>query len=382
MLFVVDQGWIHRMKYNTVEGKLAAIRWAHIKAGFGDPTANAPLVKYAIKALKRIQGEDAPKQPVTPAMLRAARGLLDRSKAHGCALWAALLMGFGFLMRAGEYLAYDDQGTFDLHKALMWEDVVFLSQGEEARVGQEGVRPDEVRIKFRGSKTDQYRSGCVRNLFATGLDDLCTVEALWKHAHMVGGSHLKGPVMEVPGETAINRADVTDILRKAAKEVGADSETVCTHSLRAGGATALYAAGYSDNEIQYQGRWNSDCWKRYVHRIVAKAGPLARDMFVQQIVLLRHQAATGRRRMGEKEKGTPVPPQERRDGGPRSPVERRGLGVQAPINRAYSSARDWGLTAEYYNAYCVLPRTDLPRPHVPPARWAQGDEVVRRSVVE
>ena len=66
-------------------------------------------------------------------------------------------------------LAYDDQGTFDLHKALMWEDVVFLSQGEEARVGQEGVRPDEVRIKFRGSKTDQYRSGCVRNLFATGL---------------------------------------------------------------------------------------------------------------------------------------------------------------------------------------------------------------------
>lgn len=55
----MDQGCIsiHHLKWNTIEGKLIAIRWAHIKAGFPTPLENAPfLVKYALKTLKRLQG--------------------------------------------------------------------------------------------------------------------------------------------------------------------------------------------------------------------------------------------------------------------------------------------------------------------------------------
>jgi hypothetical protein len=42
-------------------------------------------------------------------------------------------------------------------------------------------------------------------------------------------------------------------------ELGAD-----VVSLRSGGATAMYHAGFSVEAIQRRGRWASDCWKIYV----------------------------------------------------------------------------------------------------------------------
>ena len=39
---------------------------------------------------------------------------------------------------------------------------------------------------------------------------------------------------------------------------------VSTHSLRAGRATAMWAAGYSVEEIQRRGRWVSQCFRIYI----------------------------------------------------------------------------------------------------------------------
>ena len=37
-----------------------------------------------------------------------------------------------------------------------------------------------------------------------------------------------------------------------------------THSLRIGGATALFAAGADETVIRTMGRWSSDCYRLYV----------------------------------------------------------------------------------------------------------------------
>lgn len=106
ILFAVDQGVLQGLRHSTVSGKLSAVGYSHVQAGFPNPIQGKQLLKYGLRALRRRQGEAAPKQPVTPDLLRGVRKGLDLTRTRGKALWAGMLMGFGFLMRASEYLAH------------------------------------------------------------------------------------------------------------------------------------------------------------------------------------------------------------------------------------------------------------------------------------
>ena len=46
--------------------------------------------------------------------------------------------------------------------------------------------------------------------------------------------------------------------------VGEDPSQFGTHSLRIGGATALFAQGATPMVIRTMGRWSSDCYRLYV----------------------------------------------------------------------------------------------------------------------
>ena len=63
----------------------------------------------------------------------------------------------------------------------------------------------------------------------------------------------------LPKEVAVER-----LLHEAAMRIpGLDPRILSSHSLRAGGCTAMYNAKYADHEIQRRGRWVSNCWKIY-----------------------------------------------------------------------------------------------------------------------
>ena len=248
-LYVTELAIIQELKLRTIQGKLAAIGWYHVKEGLPNPTKSAPLLKCLLRAIKRRQGESPPKQPVTPDMLRAGREFVVDGTLRGDTTWAGLLMGFGFLLRASEYLAYDGEGLFEADYVIRWSEVAFRQEGKPVRPEDAEADPNEVVIKFRGSKSDQFRAGCVRNLYATGIDGMCPVAALWPLARRLGPARRSGPVMEVPGEDPVGRNEVAAILRRAAVALGESPDDLTTHSLRAGGATALYAAGYGEAEI-------------------------------------------------------------------------------------------------------------------------------------
>ena len=58
---------------------------------------------------------------------------------------------------------------------------------------------------------------------------------------------------------------VRDLVRGLMGAVGErDTSQFGTHSLRIGGATALYAAGADPTVIRTMGRWSSDCYRLYV----------------------------------------------------------------------------------------------------------------------
>ena len=64
----------------------------------------------------------------------------------------------------------------------------------------------------------------------------------------------------------LERSTVDTALKAAAVALGLDPADHATHSLRAGGATALYAIGsqWPPSKIQRRGRWLSDCWLLYI----------------------------------------------------------------------------------------------------------------------
>ena len=57
---------------------------------------------------------------------------------------------------------------------------------------------------------------------------------------------------------------VRDIVRLLMSAVGEPALEFGAHSLRIGGATALFAAGADPMHIRTMGRWSSDCWRLYV----------------------------------------------------------------------------------------------------------------------
>lgn len=57
--------------------------------------------------------------------------------------------------------------------------------------------------------------------------------------------------------------DVVQAIKAAAAAVGEDPKNFGSHSLRSGGATALFNAGVDSLVVKKFGRWRSDAVERY-----------------------------------------------------------------------------------------------------------------------
>ena len=64
--------------------------------------------------------------------------------------------------------------------------------------------------------------------------------------------------------SAFSVAELRDIVKALMSAVGEDPSEFGAHSLRIGGATALFKAGASQIDIMTMGRWSSDCYRLYV----------------------------------------------------------------------------------------------------------------------
>ena len=63
--------------------------------------------------------------------------------------------------------------------------------------------------------------------------------------------------------TVLPKVVIERLLKEAALRLGLDPRIMPSHSLRAGGCTAMFNAKFADHEIQRRGRWVSNCWKIY-----------------------------------------------------------------------------------------------------------------------
>ena len=272
--YVAYQGWMQGCSAATVKGKLGAIRWYHVHNRLANPLQGKPRLTAALLALKRLRGESKSKQAVSPEMLVRIKDCLDFTLEEHIVLWAALLLAFFFLMRSSEYCAKD--GELDPAKGL----TVWKLQCDDAN----GNLTDDfsaavaVTVLFEASKTDQNKIGCTRTSYrAEGELDL--IEALQRVRAMRGNNwDPNDPVLMTNARKIITRGNISNALKAVAGDMGLEETEVASHSLRIGGATALHAAGWTDEAIRRFGRWQSDCWRRYVYSNRAESCGVAQAM--------------------------------------------------------------------------------------------------------
>ncbi|OWZ00894.1 hypothetical protein PHMEG_00027823, partial [Phytophthora megakarya] len=175
--------------------------------------------------------------------------------------WGASVLGFFFLLRRSEYLAV---GTKVRTYAIQRSDVKFVDHDEFEVARLKDVAA--VVINFRGSKADQFGDGTSRKLTRSRSHNWsCTVLATWylvEH-HKLFGAQSDTLLCKIDRSTNLQVQHVVDAIQLAAQSVGKVPSSYGSHSIRSGGATALFNAGFDKLAVKLFGRWKSDAVERY-----------------------------------------------------------------------------------------------------------------------
>ena len=140
-----------------------------------------------------------------------------------------------------------------------------------------------IDLLIRGSKTDKFNQGISKTHFRVGAGPgeaaaaspgadggvLCVVQALeWYQLHaperFAGGRHENEPFLVWADGRPLTREDLQVVLGKAAVGCGEDPARFGSHSLRFGGASALWAAFQDSALVQRWGRWKGESFHGYL----------------------------------------------------------------------------------------------------------------------
>ena len=261
-------GWLGSSAASMKQA-LFAIKDAHKRAGYGDPTADAFRVWLLINALDRRAARKPRRLGVTPGMLRWIGGQLKvdattrgETKVNAVMLRAALLTAWFFMMRASEYC---ESGPLNKEMILRGVDVKLTKDGEEVQNGE----ANEVTVQFRKTKSDQEAFGSCKTMGSTGTPFLCPVEALLDYKKVAPARFCGGeawmPLFRWANGSMLKRLEVQEILQRAARAEGLPADRFLSHSLRIGGASALFQVSADVELVKRMGRWSSAAVQRYLH---------------------------------------------------------------------------------------------------------------------
>ena len=101
---------------------------------------------------------------------------------------------------------------------------------------------DEILLRFKSSKADQEGAGATRNHYRTN-ERLCPMEAvdpLQRHLGHRMAREPHEPLLQWEDNSPLTRDHIQAILERGAVAVDLPPDRFRSHSLRIGGATALY----------------------------------------------------------------------------------------------------------------------------------------------
>jgi hypothetical protein len=254
-------GWLHVQLY--------AVRHYHLLADIDVDLRIMLRLTLAKKGRKRLHGSSQRKIAVAVEILVEVLNNcgLNLSVWDDLVLATAISMAFQFLLRSSEYLRKG--ASPDPEKCLRVEHVVCPINGEDESA--QGVPCTEVVIFQPGAKNDWMGQGTSANIYADEDEHPLCVVRLFNLMRAAKPSYLSTGnsgthVFTLPnGKVLLHRGKVEGKLRQeAVQQLDIPAPMMSTHSLRAGGGTAMWAAGYSAEEIQRRCRWVSQCSRIYI----------------------------------------------------------------------------------------------------------------------
>lgn len=220
---------------------IAAIRSEHAIRGYpGEP--NAYLARLVARGHAREQASMGVRSKQAPPLLRddieAMLAVSDPNTLRGSRDRLILAVGWTVLLRRSELAA------------LHYPDV------------RPCANPDDgIDVFIAASKTDQEARGAIRT--APHGEYINTPPMLidYRRARLAAGLDSDGPLfvsIEVGGRIgrSITGDAINDLVKDTARRAGLrNPDDYSAHSLRAGGATGMYLAGCTIDEIIERGRW-------------------------------------------------------------------------------------------------------------------------------
>ena len=252
--------WLHVQLY--------AIRHYHLLADIDIDLRVMLRITLIKKGYKRIYGSEQRKIAVTVEVLVEVVDNcgLDLGVWDDLILATAISTAFHFLLRSSEYLR--KLSAPDPEKCLRVEHVICPVDGADENAPR-GTPCTEVVVFQPGAKNDWMGQGTSNNIYADEEGHPLCVVGLFNKMRAMKPNHLSvnnagTHLFTLSGGDVLHRDKVESSLRQAARQLKIPDDVLSTHSLRAGGATAMWAAGYSVEEIQRRGRWVSQCFRIYI----------------------------------------------------------------------------------------------------------------------
>ncbi|CAE7256585.1 unnamed protein product [Symbiodinium microadriaticum] len=251
----------------TLKQAVFAIKDGHKRGGQGDPTEKMFRLWMLLGALDKRTPKAPRRLGVTPEMIRWITSTFAvkpetaaQEKFDAVMVKAAVLMAWFFMLRAKEYC---ESNGIDYGMILRGADLKFLEDSEQG--DQKGVT-----MQFRKTKTDQEAYGTCKTMYESGIPGICVVSALLEYRSIAPqrfdqGSEALQPLFRWSGGQMLKRTQVQDLLQRAARGIGLPPERFRSHSLRIGGASALFQATGEIELVKRTGRWSSSAVQRYLH---------------------------------------------------------------------------------------------------------------------
>jgi len=246
------------IKPRTATNYLGAVQGWHarqhgIKLAGGLKLERLPAM---IKGVRRIYGDSGRRvrRGVPLQLLRQAMDLmLDPANRNHVTIRAALSLGFQGLLRGAEFAVDGTQWKESLH--LSRADVVTLTK-------------ERLVVMMRPCKNMNHLTGkTVPLVIGAGgkfVDAVADMRRLFEIDPVDSSAAKQTPLFRLRSGRPITVDMLRDWVKWLMQGIGLRSEHFGAHSLRIGGATALFAAGADPNIICTMGRWSSDCYRLYV----------------------------------------------------------------------------------------------------------------------
>ena len=241
-----------QLSISSIRLYLSAIRFFQIAYGNGNPHLEAyDRLHYVVRGIARSQPKSgrSTRLPVTVDILQFLLQAWSSHSSHfeAVMLWAACTLGFFAFLRAGEFIA----GENNSHSVLSLADVKVDDRDN----------PSFLAITLRSSKTDPYGLGHVLYVGRTG-SQICPVAAVLSFLAIRPPS--EGPLFVHADGAPLTRSQLVSAIRSALENSGVDVRRYSGHSFRIGAATAAAQVGLPDSLIQTLGRWRSSAYLRYI----------------------------------------------------------------------------------------------------------------------